>query len=111
MNGASLTPSQSWLLKALEKLESILSSEYQPKVPPALETTGDKHISLVTLTKIQKTVHQKVKRDTIQIELVSLKGGRCERCGDNKHPNIYDFHHRCPSNKSFNLDKSNYTRT
>jgi len=39
-----------------------------------------------------------------KIELVNLLGGKCSRCGWDKHPAGLQFHHRDPSQKEFMLN-------
>lgn len=38
-----------------------------------------------------------------KMELIELLGGKCEDCGFNGHPASLEFHHRNPSEKSFEL--------
>lgn len=37
---------------------------------------------------------------------VAHMGGKCERCGLEDHPVVYDFHHRDPSKKLFEINSS-----
>lgn len=37
-------------------------------------------------------------------KLVAIKGGKCERCNGIFHPSVYDFHHRNPDEKEFNIN-------
>ena len=37
--------------------------------------------------------------------LISLKGGKCEKCGYDKNLAAFDFHHRDPKTKKFQLDQ------
>ena len=39
-----------------------------------------------------------------KIDLVSLKGGCCSRCGYSQNHAVLEFHHTEPTSKSFNLD-------
>jgi hypothetical protein len=39
-----------------------------------------------------------------KIELINLRGGKCEKCGYCKNVAGFDFHHRIPENKKFKLD-------
>ena len=102
MKGSSLQSSNSWLLSALENLESILTSESQSEEPLQLVQRG--------LKRIRASVQQKVKRDLVQQVLIAKFGGNCKRCLGNFHPNIYDFHHVDPNEKEFNMDRSNFNR-
>lgn len=36
-----------------------------------------------------------------KMALVEYKGGKCEKCGYDKHPEVLAFHHIDPSKKSF----------
>jgi len=44
------------------------------------------------------------KRWKNKIEMVAKKGGKCIKCGWSGHPSGFDFHHRDPAQKSFNLN-------
>lgn len=44
-------------------------------------------------------------------DLVAYKGGRCERCEGVYHPNVYDFHHYDPEEKSFTVCQANFQRS
>ena len=37
--------------------------------------------------------------------LISLRGGKCENCGYNKNLSAFDFHHKNPETKKFQLDQ------
>ena len=39
------------------------------------------------------------RRSEAKRKLVAMKGGKCERCGYDKHINALSFHHRDPSKK------------
>ena len=39
-----------------------------------------------------------------KLELIGLKGGRCEKCGYDKNYSALEFHHREPEHKRFQLD-------
>lgn len=57
--------------------------------------------------KLTKTKHRKQwereKGWQLKTQFIAIKGGKCERCGGLFHPSVYDFHHRDPSKKKFNL--------
>ena len=38
-----------------------------------------------------------------KVELIKYKGGACEHCGGVFHPVLYDFHHRNPKEKEFEI--------
>lgn len=39
-------------------------------------------------------------------KLVEMFGGKCEICGGEFHPSVFDFHHTDPSTKSFGISGS-----
>jgi len=41
-----------------------------------------------------------------KIELVNKLGGKCERCGYDGHPAALQFHHKDPTNKTFQLNSN-----
>lgn len=49
---------------------------------------------------------QKRLRHRRRKQLVELKGSKCERCLGVFPPEVYDFHHRNPSLKTFSLNLS-----
>jgi len=42
-----------------------------------------------------------------KLELIELFGGKCEKCGYNKNISAFDFHHRDPDEKSFEIKVQN----
>ncbi|TXG85728.1 MAG: hypothetical protein E6R13_01730, partial [Spirochaetes bacterium] len=48
--------------------------------------------------------YQKLRGLKRKIELIELKGGCCERCGYNKNVAAFDFHHKNPEQKDYQLD-------
>lgn len=44
------------------------------------------------------------RRWTSKIELVQSLGGKCKRCGFDKHPGAFHFHHKDPSTKSYEIN-------
>lgn len=38
-----------------------------------------------------------------KLQLIELFGGKCEKCGYNKNISAFDFHHRNPDEKSFEI--------
>ena len=49
------------------------------------------------------------RREKVKKLLVEYKGGRCERCGIETHPSVYEFHHKEPSKKDFGIGDMGYT--
>ena len=56
-------------------------------------------------------LNQKERASNRKIELINLKGGKCQRCGYAKNYSALCFHHRDPSNKAFSLDSRNLSNT
>ncbi len=48
--------------------------------------------------------YQKLRGLKRKIELIDKRGGCCERCGYNKNIAAFDFHHKNPKEKEFELD-------
>lgn len=46
-----------------------------------------------------------------KLELIKLKGGKCEKCGYSKNISALEFHHIDPSTKEFNLDERHLSNT
>ena len=44
-------------------------------------------------------------------ELVAYKGGKCERCDEEYHPNVFDFHHHDHTLKKFGVSQANMQRS
>jgi hypothetical protein len=38
-----------------------------------------------------------------KVQLVAMRGGKCDHCGNSYHPAVFDFHHRDRSTKRFNI--------
>ena len=38
-------------------------------------------------------------------------GGKCMKCGYNKYPEVLEFHHKDPSQKSFGIGQKGLTRS
>ena len=53
------------------------------------------------IAKINK--RNREKRLLIKTQCVNYLGGKCLRCNNSFHPNVYDFHHRNPNDKENNL--------
>ena len=56
----------------------------------------------------EKQKERAIKR---KLELIKLKGGKCEKCGYNKNLGALEFHHLDPSIKEFNLDERHLSNT
>lgn len=50
---------------------------------------------------------QRMKKRALKHYLLSLKGGKCERCGYDKCEGALQFHHKDPSQKEFNFSHIN----
>ena len=46
-----------------------------------------------------------------KLELIELKGGKCEKCGYDKNIAALEFHHLNPSEKSFQIDSRHLSNT
>lgn len=55
-------------------------------------------------TKNQKYDLQRDRGKSRKLELIKLKGNKCEKCGYNKNYAALVFHHIDPNTKSFDLD-------
>lgn len=56
-------------------------------------------------------VKQKERALSRKLELINLRGGKCEKCGYNKNIAALEFHHLDPSTKSFQLDARHLSNT
>jgi len=54
---------------------------------------------------------QKERALSRKLEIIRLKGGKCERCGYDKNIAALEFHHLDPSIKSFQLDSRHLSNT
>ena len=55
----------------------------------------------------RKTENVKRYRIRLKIKFIAYKGGKCEKCGyDKPIPSAYDFHHRDPKMKDFQIGGS-----
>jgi hypothetical protein len=55
--------------------------------------------------------YQKLRGLKRKVELIELKGGCCEKCGYDKNIAAFDFHHKDPSQKSYQLDMRKLSNT
>lgn len=59
------------------------------------------------LNRCKKCMLKDVHNRSLQfkIQCIELKGGKCIDCGYQGHPAAFDFHHRDPTKKDFNVSK------
>ena len=55
--------------------------------------------------------NQKERALTRKLELIAMRGGKCELCGYDKNIAALDFHHKDPSTKKFQLDSRHLSNT
>lgn len=55
--------------------------------------------------------YQKLRGLKRKIELIEQKGGCCEKCGYNKNVAAFDFHHKDPEQKDYQLDMRKLSNT
>jgi hypothetical protein len=48
-------------------------------------------------------------RKRTKIKLVEYKGGKCERCGYDKYPEVLEFHHKDPNEKDFSISGKSWS--
>jgi len=46
----------------------------------------------------------------LKLKAIAYKGGKCEKCGYDKCPGAFDFHHLDPSEKDFGIAQAKQTR-
>jgi hypothetical protein len=51
------------------------------------------------------------KRREIKLKAIEYKGGKCEHCGYNKCPSVFDFHHLDPNKKDFAISSNGHSRS
>lgn len=51
--------------------------------------------------------NRKKRKRSLKEQCVKYKGGKCERCGLVDDPVVYDFHHRDPAQKDFQISDRN----
>lgn len=64
-----------------------------------------------TRTKNPKSIKARELTQHRKRELVAYKGGRCERCDEEYHPNVFDFHHYDDTLKRFGVSQANMQRS
>lgn len=92
-------------LSLFSKLESITISDAPSQGSTRSAVIGQTRTKNPASIRARELVQQR-KRD-----LVAYKGGKCERCGVEYHPNVFDFHHYDPSQKSFGVCQANFQRS
>lgn len=55
--------------------------------------------------------YQKLRGLKRKVQLIELKGGCCEICGYNKNVAAFDFHHKDPTQKDYQLDMRKLSNT
>ena len=51
------------------------------------------------------------KRRKLKLDAIQYKGGKCEKCGYDKCPAAFDFHHKDPNEKEFGLAAHGHTKS
>ena len=51
------------------------------------------------------------RRRVIKLKAIEYKGGKCEKCGYNKCPAVFEFHHLDPKQKDFSIAKNGHSRS
>ena len=64
-----------------------------------------------THTKNPKSIKARELTQQRKRELVAYKGGKCERCEEEYHPNVFDFHHHDHTKKKFTVSQNNMQRS
>ena len=63
-----------------------------------------------THTNNPKSIYNRERVRQRKRDLIKYKGGICERCDGEYHPNLFDFHHHDASQKSFSVGQKEMTR-
>ena len=112
--GKSYTSVRYWLQKYDIKTHKMLSNDEIPsdKSLRIIQRRCKKHgltdyVINSTSTKYQckkcRVDSVTKRRQEVKRLLVEYKGGKCERCGVEYHPAVYDFHHINPEEKEITL--------
>lgn len=64
-----------------------------------------------TRTKNPNSIRMRELVQSRKKELVAYKGGKCERCEEEYHPNVFDFHHHDHNLKKFGVSQANMQRS
>jgi 5-methylcytosine-specific restriction endonuclease McrA len=51
------------------------------------------------------------RRKKIRLKSIKHMGGKCERCGYSKYPEVLEFHHKDPAQKYFNVSEKGHSRS
>lgn len=97
--------SESKQLNLFNSLENTSSSEYQLQESIKSATIGQ------TLTSNPNSIRAREKVRERKRELVAYKGGKCERCDNTFHENVFEFHHYDRSLKVFEVSQANMQRS
>ena len=88
-------------LNLFNSLENTSSSDAKSQASTRQVQTGRTHTKNPKSIAARELVRQRKR------ELVEYKGGRCERCDEEYHPNVFDFHHYDYSLKKFGVSQGN----
>lgn len=111
-------------MKSEEKQYDLFSKQENTSTlkSPSMESTkSDAHGTILTenfspfnnvaYSKVPRAIQRRNKHQQRKRDLVALKGGCCEKCGGEFHPNVFDFHHIDAGEKKFPLKQRNLCRT
>ena len=51
------------------------------------------------------------RREKLKIDAITYKGGKCDICGYDGCPDVFEFHHLNPKEKEFSISKDGYCRS
>lgn len=83
-----------------KEYEKRKTKEYREKAAIRSKMFYQKHKEKINKKVSSKT---KEKRRKLKEECVAYLGGKCFRCCGEFHPHVFDFHHKDPTEKEFNL--------
>jgi predicted nucleic acid-binding Zn ribbon protein len=95
--GGDAKPCQTWLMTACIRCSKPLEGR-QRRFCSRRCKNGD------TNNRLQSYSAQQLRGRKRKVELVSLNGGCCSRCGYDRNYSALEFHHTAPTDKAFNLD-------
>ena len=84
---------------------NTLTSDVPLQESSKSETTGQTRTKLYN-NKVKKREYVRERKR----KLVAYKGGKCERCKEEYHPNVFDFHHHDHTQKEFGVDQSQMSK-
>ena len=85
--------------------ETTLSSAAKSRENTKQVLIGQTHTSNPNSIRMRELVQHRKR------ELVAYKGGKCERCEEEYHPNVFDFHHHDHTLKKFGVSQANMQRS